>query len=65
MTTRNHRYIAPVDMHAAIARAHADRAEYIRIALEQGPALLKHFAAKLRSGARASRARLPHISAWA
>jgi hypothetical protein len=65
MTTRNHRYIAPVDMHTAIARAHADRAEYIRFALEQGPALFKRVATKLRSSAKASRARLPHIGAWA
>ena len=48
MNTKNRTYIRPVDVHAALARAHADRGEYIRIALAGVPALAKRLAAKLR-----------------
>jgi len=59
MNTKNRTYVTPVDVHAALARAHADRGEYIRIALAEVPALVKRLTAKLR------RQRLPHTGAWA
>jgi hypothetical protein len=46
MKTLDEIHIAPVDSHAAIARAHADRAEYIRLALVKASALIKRLAAK-------------------
>jgi hypothetical protein len=61
MKTRNRLRVPTVDVHAALARAHADRAEHIRIALAQVPGLLKRLSAKLRP----SRHRLPHTGAWA
>jgi hypothetical protein len=58
MKTRKPAYLRPIDVHAALARAHAGRAEYIRIAFSQVPALLKRATAKLRH-------RRPHAGAWA
>jgi hypothetical protein len=60
---KNHRrnYIEPVDVHAALARAHADRGEYIAKAVTALPALVRRVAAKLRP----NRDRLPHNGAWA
>jgi hypothetical protein len=52
-------YIHPTDAHAALARAHADRAEYIRLAFAGLPALAKRLAARLRPH------RLPRKGAWA
>jgi len=48
MNTRNPAFIGAVDVHAALARAHADRAEYISIALAGVPALFKRLAAAVR-----------------
>jgi hypothetical protein len=48
MKTLNEFHIEPVDIHAAIARAHIDRGEYIRLALLKLPALVKGVAAKRR-----------------
>ena len=61
MSTKSHSYFEPVDVHAALARAHADRGEYIRLALAGLPVLVKRVAGKLRF----SRDRLPHDGAWA
>jgi len=61
MKTRKHRHFHQVDVHAALARAHADRAEYIRFALAQVPGLVKRLSAKLRP----DRQRLPQTGAWA
>jgi hypothetical protein len=62
MNTRNRRLRVPtIDAHAAIARAHADRAEHIRFAIAQVPGLLKRLSAKLRP----NRQRLPQTGAWA
>ena len=59
MNTHDRSFIRPVDIHAALARAHADRGEYIRSALTGVPALLKRLAAKFH------RQHLPHRGAWA
>lgn len=61
MKSRNGSYIRPVDIHAAMARAHADRAEYIRQALIKLPGLVKRAVSHLRP----NRHRLPHNGAWA
>ncbi len=61
MNAKNRNYIRPVDVHAALARAHADRGEYIRIALAGLAAQVKRVAGKLR----ANRQRLPRTGAWA
>ncbi len=61
MTAKFNSYFEPVDVHAALARAHADRGEYVRLALLRLPTLVKRVAAKLRFG----RARLPRNGAWA
>ncbi len=58
MKSMSNSYLQPVDVHAALARAHADRAEYIRLALIGLPALAKRVAGKLRP-------HLPHKGAWA
>ncbi len=58
MKNRNPSYIDPVDVHAALERAQADRAEYIRTTLVQLPARVKRAAARLRQ-------RLAHTGAWA
>ena len=57
MNTHDRLSIRPVDVHAALARAHADRAEYVRRALGGVPVLLKRLAARLR--------RQPQAGAWA
>jgi hypothetical protein len=61
MKTHNHDYFRPVDVHAALARAHADRAEYIRLALAKLPVLAKRVSAKVRP----QRHRMPRAGAWA
>lgn len=61
MKTQDRLHIRPVDVHAALARAHADRAEYIGLALAKLPALVKRLTGKRR----ANRQRLPHKGAWA
>jgi hypothetical protein len=61
MNSQDHASIRPIDIHAALARAHADRAEYIRIALTGVPALLKRLTGRLRP----NRQRLPQAGAWA
>jgi hypothetical protein len=61
MKTRNRSNYQPVDIHAALASAHADRAEYIRIAFAEVPALVKRVTAKLRTARR----RQPKAGAWA
>jgi hypothetical protein len=57
MKTHNRSYNRPVDVHAALARAHADRAAYVRMALVEVPVLLRRLGAKLRPG----RQRLPGL----
>ena len=52
-------FTGPVDVHAALARAHADRGEYVRIAFAEVPALLKRLVASIR------RSRSSHKGAWA
>jgi uncharacterized protein (DUF736 family) len=61
MKTSTRTYHQPIDVHAALARAHADRGEYIRIALAEVPALAKRVTAKLRT----IRRRQPKAGAWA
>jgi hypothetical protein len=61
MNANNRLYIRPVDVHAALARAHADRGEYISSAIAKVPSLLKRLGGKLRP----SRQRLPQSGAWA
>jgi hypothetical protein len=60
MNAHERTYIRPVDVHAALARAHADRAAYIGLALSTLPALAKRLVSKLRPNRR-----LPHKGAWA
>jgi hypothetical protein len=48
MKAHDRSYIRPVDVQAALARAHADRAEYIRLAFAEVPALFKRLAGKAR-----------------
>ena len=57
---KNKRIYTPIDVHAALAHAHAERAEYIGLAFAQLPALVKRVAHKLRGNRR-----LPHKGAWA
>ncbi len=59
MKPRNPTFTGSVDVHAALARAHADRAEYVQIAVNGVAAAFKRLAAKLRHG------RQPHKGAWA
>jgi hypothetical protein len=61
MKSRNRLRVPTVDVHAAIARAHSDRAEHLRFALHQVPGLLKRLSTKLRP----NRHRLPQTGAWA
>jgi hypothetical protein len=61
MNTQDRFYIRPVDLHAALARAHADRAEYIRTAVGEVPVLLKRLTARFRP----NRQRLPQAGACA
>jgi hypothetical protein len=58
---RDMKTIRPVDVHAALARAHAGRAEYYRVALAGLPALLKRLGVGLRPNRRQQR----HTSIWA
>jgi hypothetical protein len=44
MKTCYHSQIHTVDVHAALARAQADRAEYVRTALAAVPAVVKRLA---------------------
>jgi hypothetical protein len=48
MNTLDRSYIQPVDAHSALARAHADRAEYVRMAIAGVPVLLQRLVARLR-----------------
>ena len=59
MNTQDRFYIRPVDVHAALAGAHADRGEYIRLAITGVPALLKRLTARFRP----NRQRLPQACA--
>ena len=61
MNTHDRSYIQPVDVHAALARAQADRAEYVRMAITGVPVLLKRLVARLRP----NRQRLPQAGACA
>jgi hypothetical protein len=61
MKTLDELHIPPIDIHAAIARAHADRAEYIGLAATKVSALIKRVAAKVRP----NRQRLPQTGVWA
>ncbi len=58
MKTHNRPHTRPVDVHAALARAHADRAAYIGLALTSLSALAKRLAGRLRP-------RHSHKGAWA
>ena len=48
MKTHSRSQIHTIDVHAALARAHADRAEYVRTAITAVPALAKRLAAQFR-----------------
>ncbi len=61
MKTHPKLHSRPVDVHAALARAHADRAEYIRTAIAAVPALVKRLTGK----GRAHRKHQPRAGAWA
>jgi hypothetical protein len=61
MKSHKRSYIRPVDIHAALARAHADRAEYIGRALAKLPGLAKRLLSHLRPNLQ----RLPHSGIWA
>ena len=61
MKTHQRLHPRKVDVHAALARAHADRAEYIGLAFAAVPALLKRLSAKFRP----HRKRLPRGGVWA
>jgi hypothetical protein len=61
MNTQDRFYIRPVDLHAALARANADRADYVRTAIVAVPALVKRLAARFR----AHRQHLPQAGARA
>ncbi len=60
MKTHQRLHSRQVDVHAALARAHADRAEYIRTAITAVPALLKRLTAKDRPDRKH-----PRAGAWA
>jgi hypothetical protein len=53
--------VGPIDIHVAIARAHADRAEHIGFAVAKVTALIKRAAAKVRPNRR----RMPNKGVWA
>ena len=61
MKTHTRLHNRQVDVHAALARAHADRAEYIGLAFAAVPALLKRLGAKLRP----HRKRMQRGGVWA
>ena len=48
MKTDNRKYMEPIDVHGALARAHADRGEYISLAIAGVPALFKRLVAAVR-----------------
>ena len=48
MNTRNQAFVGEVDVHDALARAHADRAAYISRAFAGVPALVKRLVAAIR-----------------
>lgn len=48
MKTNNHSQIHTIDVHAALARAQADRAEYVRTAVAAVPAVVKRLATQFR-----------------
>jgi hypothetical protein len=52
MKTHNRSQIHSVDVHAALARAQADRAEYVRTAITAVPALVKRLAAQIHTSHR-------------
>jgi hypothetical protein len=52
MKTHERFHIHRVDVHAALARAHADRAEYVRTATAAVPTLVKRLSARLRPNRR-------------
>jgi hypothetical protein len=52
MKTHSRSQIHTIDVHAALARAHADRAEYVHTVMAAVPALAKRLAAQLRAGHR-------------
>ncbi len=60
MNTKHRIRVAPIDAHAAIARAHANRAKHLGHALAQVPGLFKRLTAHLRP----ARHRMPHGGAW-
>ena len=55
MNKSKHLHVDRIDVHAALAHAHADRAEYMRIAFAEVPVLLKRLVVRLRP----NRQRLP------
>jgi hypothetical protein len=61
MKTHERLHIHRVDVHAALARAHADRGEYVRTAMAAVPALVKRLSARFRP----NRPRLPRTGACA
>lgn len=61
MNNNKYPYLQPINVHDALARAHADRAEYVRIAFTEVPVLLKRLVARLRP----NRQRMPRTGAWA
>jgi hypothetical protein len=61
MKTHERLHIRPVDVHAALARANADRADYVRTAIVAVPALVKRLTARFRP----DRQRLPQAGACA
>jgi hypothetical protein len=56
MNARTPTYMQPIDVHEALAHAHAERGAYISNALAEVPALLKRLVAAFRP----HRHRLPH-----
>ena len=61
MNTRNRSHT--IDVHAALARAHAERAEVMRATLSRVPALFKRLAARPHSKREPQPRR--NFSAWA
>jgi hypothetical protein len=52
MKTHSRSQIHTIDVHTALARAHADRAEYVQTVMGAVPALTKRLAAQLRASHR-------------
>jgi hypothetical protein len=61
MKTHERLHVHHIDVHAALARAHADRAEYVRTAMVAVPALVKRLSTRFRP----NRPRLPRTGACA